>query len=81
MQYGDAKPWQCLGSTSGCYDGINGCLIKANATDSDPVKVAANTEVVIAASAFGAPDFGTHRFLTAVNQSATETTKYEVEVL
>ena len=62
--------------------GINFYLgTKANATDSDAIKVTANTEVVIAASDFGALDFGTHRFLTAVNQSATETTKYEVEVI
>lgn len=52
-----------------------------NGTDSDPVKVIANTEVVIAISDFGTLNLGTHRYLTAVNQSSSDTTQYEVEVL
>lgn len=52
-----------------------------NGKDSTAITVAAKTEVVIEISAFGALDFGTHRFLTAVNQSATETTQFEIEVL
>ena len=53
----------------------------ANGTDSDPVKVLPNTEVVITISDFGAIDFGTHRYLTAVNQSPSITTQYVAEVL
>jgi hypothetical protein len=44
-----------------------------NGTDSTAVNVTANAaKITIEASAFGAIDFGTHRFLTAVNSSGVE---------
>ena len=52
-----------------------------NGTDSDPVKVVPNSQVVTAVSAFGALEYGTHRYLTVVNQSPSETIQYEVKVL
>lgn len=52
-----------------------------NSTNSTPVTVAANTEIVIAVSDFGAIDFGTHRHLTVVNQSQNDITLYEVQML
>ena len=52
-----------------------------NGTDSSAVNITANAaKITLQASAFGAIDFGTHRFLTAVNPSATEL-HYEVELL
>lgn len=53
----------------------------SGAINSDPVTVLANQENIIRISAFNVPDYGTHRFLTAVNQSASETTQYIVEIL
>ena len=53
----------------------------ASGTNSKPVTADANTETVIVLSAFGISDYGTHRFLTAINQSASNSTQYEVEVL
>ncbi len=44
-----------------------------NGTDSTVVNVTANAaKITIQASAFGAIDFGTHRYLTAVNSSGVE---------
>ncbi len=52
-----------------------------NGTDSTAVNVTANAgKLTIEASAFGAIDFATHRYLTAVNSSAAEL-HYEVELL
>lgn len=50
-------------------------------TNSNVVVVAPNSEEHIIVSQFGALNFGTHRFLTAVNESADVATHYEVEVL
>lgn len=53
----------------------------ANGMDSTAIAIVAHTEVVVEVSRFGAINFATHRFLTAVNQSPTVATHYEVEVL
>jgi len=53
----------------------------ANGVNSTPVTVNDGAETVIQISAFNVPDYGTFRYLTAVNQSAGETTQYVVEVL
>ena len=53
----------------------------AGGTDSTPVIVTANAaKLKIEASAFGIADYGTHRFLTAVNNTALEL-HYKVELL
>lgn len=64
---GNAEIWFCLSNSK-------------NGTNSAPVKVAANTEMTIEISAFNVPDYGTYRHLTAVNQSVSEVTMYEVEI-
>jgi hypothetical protein len=51
-----------------------------NGTNSDFVEVLANEEKTILVSAFNVPDYGTHRYLTAINQSNSETTQYKVEI-
>jgi hypothetical protein len=53
----------------------------SGATNSTAVSVLANQEITIQISAFNVPDYGTHRFLTAVNQSNSEITQYIVEIL
>lgn len=53
----------------------------AGGTDSTPVTIIAGiVKTKIQASAFGISDYGTHRFLTAVNNSAQEL-HYKVELL
>ncbi len=49
-------------------------------TDSDPVTIAGDTEQEITLSAFGVTEWGTHRFLTGVNQGNTEL-HFEIEFL
>jgi hypothetical protein len=50
-------------------------------TDSTPVLITANAaKTTLQISAFGITDYGTHRYLTAVNTSATEL-QYKVEML
>jgi len=48
--------------------------------DSTAVTANGNAEVTILASAFAAANYGTHRYLTAVNESGAST-QYEVELL
>jgi hypothetical protein len=52
-----------------------------NGTNSTPVAVGPNIELTTLISAFNVPDYGTYRYLTAVNQSASDSTQYIVEVL
>ncbi len=54
---------------------------QVNATDSTAVIIAANDDQKIVAAAFGITDYGTHRFLTAVNQSNLVSTHYLVELI
>ena len=51
-----------------------------NGTNSTFVEVTAGQNITIDISAFGISDYSTHRFLTAVNQSATDEAKYLVEI-
>lgn len=62
---GNAKIRFYLASTSG-------------GTDSAYIEINENEERTILVSAFGALDLGIHRHLTAINQSAAETTQYIV---
>lgn len=52
-----------------------------NGINSTPVVVGANLETTIPASTFLVPDYHKYKYLTAVNQSPTETTQYVVEVI
>jgi hypothetical protein len=52
-----------------------------NGINSELVQVAGNTQLVTDVAEFAVPDYGTYRYLTALNNSTTETLKYEVEVL
>jgi hypothetical protein len=52
-----------------------------NGTNSTPVVVGPNIELETEISAFNVPDYGTYRYLTAVNQSVSDSTQYIVEVL
>jgi len=51
-----------------------------NGIDSTFIEVTAGQNIIIDISAFGIIDYSTHRFLTAVNQSATDEAKYLVEI-
>lgn len=51
-----------------------------NGINSDFAEVSANEEKTITASHFNVDDLSTHRYLTAVNQSVSETTQYLVEI-
>ncbi len=48
--------------------------------NSTAVEVLANEEKTFAASAFGSIDFATHRYLTVVNMSASETTQFIIDL-
>ncbi|MFY8005423.1 MAG: hypothetical protein ACOVNR_11270 [Chitinophagaceae bacterium] len=52
-----------------------------NGINSETVQVAANTQLVTDVAEFAAPNYSTYRYLTALNNSTTETLRYEVEVL
>lgn len=52
-----------------------------NGINSELVQVAGNTQLVTDVAEFAVPDYSTYRYLTALNNSTTETLKYEVEVL
>ena len=49
-------------------------------TNSTPVEVLANEEKTFTAADFGAIDFGTHRYLTVVNQSISDTTQFIIDL-
>jgi len=51
-----------------------------NGTDGNAITILANQQQTITASDFAPTDYNTHRYLTAVNQSATTTTHYLVEL-
>ncbi len=51
----------------------------ANGTDSTPVTVTGDAaKLNITAAAFGITDYGTHRYITIVNQSGTETLHFKI---
>ena len=51
-----------------------------NGTNSTAVTVAPQLETTIQAAAFGIADYGTYRYLTAVNQSIADATSYLIEL-
>ena len=51
-----------------------------NGTGGNGITVLANQELTVTASDFALTDYHTHRYLTAVNQSATDSTHYLVEL-
>ncbi len=53
----------------------------AGGTDSDFIEVNENETRIITISEFNITDYGTHRHLTAINQSNAEETQYIVEIM
>lgn len=52
----------------------------ANGIDSTPVIVDAHGDQTIEAAAFGITDYGNHRYITAVNHSASVSTHYKLDL-
>lgn len=51
-----------------------------NGTNSDFVEILANEEKTFFASDFNVADFGTHRYLTVINTSVSETTQFIIDL-
>ncbi len=52
----------------------------AGGTNSDAISVLANEEITVTISDFNAANLGTHRFLTVVNQSVSDSTQFIVTI-
>ena len=55
-------------------------LILSRATDSKGITISAKQELKFTADSFGITDYTTHRYLTIVNNSATDETRFLVEL-